>query len=110
MISHDLSVVEHMSDRVAVMYFGQIVETGSWDRVFTDPQHPYTRRLIGAILDPVTELTGQSPVDTRDAPEPPPGYDYYPKEFGKHDVYSLPPASQLMALRNDHSVRLIARG
>ncbi|WP_457588628.1 ABC transporter ATP-binding protein [Ensifer canadensis] len=109
MISHDLSVVEHMSDRVAVMYFGQIVETGSWDRVFTDPQHPYTRRLIGAILDPVTELAGQSPVDTRATPEPPAGYDYYPREFGKHDVYSLPPASQLVALREDHSVRLIAR-
>lgn len=110
MISHDLSVVEHMSDRVAVMYFGQIVETGSWDRVFTEPQHPYTRRLIGAILDPVTELTGQSPVDTRETPEPPAGYDYYPREFGKHDVYSPPPASQLVALREDHSVRLIARG
>ncbi|WP_457580880.1 ABC transporter ATP-binding protein [Ensifer canadensis] len=110
MISHDLSVVEHMSDRVAVMYFGQIVETGSWDRIFSEPQHPYTRRLIGAILDPVTELTGQSPVDTRETPEPPPGYDYYPREFGKHDVYSLPPASQLIALRDDHSVRLIARG
>ncbi|MBP1876374.1 peptide/nickel transport system ATP-binding protein [Ensifer adhaerens] len=109
MISHDLSVVEHMSDRVAVMYFGQIVETGSWDRVFTEPQHPYTRRLIGAILDPVTELTGQSPVDTRETPEPPAGYDYYPREFGKHDVYSLPPASQLVALHEDHSVRLIAR-
>ncbi len=110
MISHDLSVVEHMSDRVAVMYFGQIVETGSWDRVFTDPQHPYTRRLIGAILDPVTELTGQSPVDVRETPRPPSGYDYYPREIGKHDVYSLPPASQLVALKDDHSVRLIAHG
>jgi peptide/nickel transport system ATP-binding protein len=52
MISHDLSVVEHMSDRVMVMYFGQLVETGSWQQIFASPAHPYTRRLIAAIPDP----------------------------------------------------------
>ncbi len=52
MISHDLSVVEHMSDRVMVMYFGQFVETGSWRHIFENPSHPYTRRLIAAIPDP----------------------------------------------------------
>ncbi len=52
MISHDLSVVEHMSDRVMVMYFGQLVETGSWQQIFATPTHPYTRRLIAAIPDP----------------------------------------------------------
>ncbi|WP_315767393.1 MULTISPECIES: oligopeptide/dipeptide ABC transporter ATP-binding protein [unclassified Bradyrhizobium] len=52
MISHDLGVVEHMSDRVAVMYLGRMVETGDWRDIFERPAHPYTRTLIGAIPDP----------------------------------------------------------
>ena len=51
MISHDLGVVEHMSDRVAVMYLGKIVETGDWRAIFERPGHPYTRGLIAAIPD-----------------------------------------------------------
>jgi peptide/nickel transport system ATP-binding protein len=53
MISHDLGVVEHMSDRVAVMYLGRIVETGHWREIFERPAHPYTRTLIAAIPDPL---------------------------------------------------------
>ena len=49
MISHDLSVVEHMSDRVLVMFFGEVVEEGGWRDIFETPAHPYTRRLIDAI-------------------------------------------------------------
>jgi len=49
-ISHDLGVVRHMSDTVAVMAGGRIVESGEMDRVFEDPQHPYTRRLLGSAL------------------------------------------------------------
>ena len=52
MISHDLGVVEHVSDRVAVMYLGRIVEQGGWREIFEDPRHPYTRALIAAIPDP----------------------------------------------------------
>ena len=48
-ISHDLSLVQRISDRVAVMYAGRIVEMGSAEEVFGQPQHPYTRGLIGAI-------------------------------------------------------------
>ncbi|TPI46864.1 ABC transporter ATP-binding protein [Mesorhizobium sp. B3-1-7] len=51
-ISHDMAVVENISDRVAVMYLGQIVEIGSRDQVFSNARHPYTRRLIEAVPVP----------------------------------------------------------
>ncbi|MER9653408.1 ABC transporter ATP-binding protein [Mesorhizobium sp. M0152] len=51
-ISHDMAVVENISDRVAVMYLGQIVEMGTRDQVFSNPRHPYTKRLIEAVPVP----------------------------------------------------------
>ncbi len=52
-ISHDLKVVHHVSDEIAVMYLGKIVEIGRRDRLFSNPEHPYTRALIAAV--PVVE-------------------------------------------------------
>lgn len=51
-ISHDMAVVENISDRVAVMYLGQIVEMGTRDQIFSSPCHPYTKRLIEAVPVP----------------------------------------------------------
>jgi peptide/nickel transport system ATP-binding protein len=51
-ISHDMAVVENISDRVAVMYLGQIVEMGTRAQIFGSPRHPYTKRLIEAVPVP----------------------------------------------------------
>jgi oligopeptide/dipeptide ABC transporter ATP-binding protein len=49
-ISHDIHTVEYLSDRIAVMYLGRVVETGSTEMIFDDPRHPYTRALLSARL------------------------------------------------------------
>jgi oligopeptide/dipeptide ABC transporter ATP-binding protein len=73
-ISHDLSVVRHMSDRVAVMYLGQVVETAATDELFARPRHPYTQALLKSIPR-LGEAREGSPVsgDLPDPHAPPPG-------------------------------------
>lgn len=53
-ITHDLSVIEHISDYIGVMYLGKMVETGPSENIFSDPLHPYTRALLGSI--PIPEV------------------------------------------------------
>lgn len=54
-VSHNLAVIRHMSDRVAVMYLGRILETGTNEEIFRTPRHPYTRLLLSAILETHTK-------------------------------------------------------
>ncbi len=85
-ISHDLSVIAEMADKVAIMYAGQVVEYGPADRIFTNPYHPYTRALLEAIprLHGPKQKLRYIPGSPPDLRNPPPGCRFEPRCSAKN--------------------------
>ena len=80
-ISHDLSVVRHMSDVIAVMYLGRIVEMAPADQLFAKPKHPYTRLLLDTIPDLESPKRDNSPIvgEVPNPIDPPKGCAFHPR-------------------------------
>jgi peptide/nickel transport system ATP-binding protein/oligopeptide transport system ATP-binding protein len=105
-ITHDLSVIKHTSDRIAVMYAGKLVELASKQDLFREPLHPYTRALLSAIPVPDPErqtkyipLAGEVP----SLIHPPPGCRFHPRcILSKEDCSKIEP--ELQELKKDHFV------
>lgn len=81
-ISHNLAVVEHMSDQIAVMYLGRLIEYGPAKEVFANPRHPYTQILLDSVLTPEPEFGLPDVASTGGFPnplDPPPGCAFHPR-------------------------------
>jgi oligopeptide transport system ATP-binding protein len=112
-VAHDLSVVKHISDRVAVMYLGKIVEVGPPDQLYASPGHPYTRALLSAVPvpDPNAERKRKRVILKGDVPSPvnpPPGCRFHTRcwlyeRLGQpEDCRTIDP--QLTVLEGEHRV------
>jgi len=105
-VAHNLAVVEHISDRVAVMYLGKIVEMALRDELFSNPQHPYTRALMSAIPIPKPNRKRERVILSGDVPSPlnpPSGCRFHPRcPFAQENCAVDEPG--LRQLRPDHTV------
>ncbi|RJF99880.1 ABC transporter ATP-binding protein [Noviherbaspirillum saxi] len=104
-ISHDLGVVEQISDRVVVMYRGRILETGPRDAIYDDPRHPYTLRLLQATPRIARTADGAYQLALRNAKrqQAPQGYSY----FNHGSIHDMPPSAgdpQMVEVGDRHFV------
>ena len=110
-IAHDLSVVRHISDRIAVMYLGRIVELADRDELYAHPSHPYTKALLSAVPVPEPGAATQRVVLEGDVPNPasvPSGCPFHPRCPEKRDrcTRTVP---QLVDLENGHQTACLLR-
>jgi len=105
-ITHDLSVIKHISDRIGVMYAGKIVELASKQDLFRDPIHPYTRALLSAILIPDPDRQAKFIPLSGEVPSlinPPPGCRFHPRcAEAKPECCTVEP--ELLEVKKDHFV------
>lgn len=105
-IAHDLAVVEHICDRIAVMYLGRAVEMGSYKDLYTAPKHPYTQALLSAIPVPDPKITKDRIILKGDVPSPinpPPGCAFHPRCAYRKEVCDKD-EPKIKAVGDDHSV------
>ncbi len=106
LVSHDLGVVRHAADRVAVMYLGEIVELASTSKLFRDPRHPYTQALMAAAPAPDPALRRDRPLLEGDPPSPtnpPPGCRFHTRCGYAIDICRTA-APQLATFAEGHEV------
>ena len=105
-ISHDLSVVKYVSDRIAVMYLGRIVEIATKDELYNNPQHPYTKALLSAIPIPDVDNKMKREILTGDVPSPlnPPAGCYFHTRCRYASERSSAECPKLHDIGNGHMV------